>query len=578
MRADTGEPQSVFLLILRSLRTPLIVLVLAYSISVIGFVLIPGTHEDGTLWKMDFFHAFYFVSFMGSTIGFGELPYPFNGAQRLWTLFCIYATVIAWLYAIGTVISVFQNKEFVLALSRDRNQTRIRKLKDSFYLLCGYGEAGHVVFQLLGEVGLRSVIVDRNPKVIDAIPLDSTPLPAIAICADGADPEDLTRSGLTHRKCKGIISIIGNDQENLKIAISSKLLNPKLPVIGRVANDDTANNMRSFGTDHIINPFRTFAWHFGLSFSNPDLNLLNSWLSQTDRQILKSVINPPMGHWIVCGYGRFGIAVTHILEKNGNTVTVIDNNQEAIVHRENSILGRGTEANTLIQGNIINSVGIVAGTDNDSNNLSILITAKDLVKDLFTVGRQNKNRNLPLFDAVKLNVAFNQNVFIGNQIVALLTTPLTNRFLKLAEQENVNWATDMVSRIREILDVHAPSVWDITLDKKQAPSFTSVTKNSHPLLLKHLCLSPHDRKSHLPCVPLLVKRGEDIIMNPEESMTLTMHDQVLFCGQHKAMQSMHAILSFRSLLSYVQTGRHRSVNPVWNWISTTLRSSTLRKQ
>ena len=86
-------------ILLRRLRLPLTILIGVYAVSVLGFVLIPGVDDQGQIWRMDFFHAFYFVSFMGSTIGFGEIPYPFTGAQRMWTLVCIYATVIAWLYA-----------------------------------------------------------------------------------------------------------------------------------------------------------------------------------------------------------------------------------------------------------------------------------------------------------------------------------------------------------------------------------------------------------------------------------------------------------------------------------------------
>ncbi len=563
----TGEPQSIFLLVLRSLRTPLIVLVLSYSISIIGFVIIPGSHADGSIWRMDFFHAFYFVSYMGSTIGFGELPYPFNGAQRLWTLLCIYATVISWLYAIGTLIAVFQNKEFMLALSRDRNQSRIRKIKEPFYLLCGYGEAGRVVFRHLGEVGLLCVIVDRDSKVVDAIPLDNNPLQAIAICADGADPEDLKRSGLTHHQCQGIISVIGSDQENLKIAISSKLLNPKLPVIGRVTNNDTANNMRSFGTDNIINPFRTFAWHFGLAFSNPDLHLLNSWLSQTDQQPLKTAIEPPLGHWVVCGYGRFGAAVTRVLKKNGNTVTVIDTDIAVIPKEENCIHGRGTEANTLTEAGIHASVGIIAGTDNDSNNLSILITAKDLKTDLFAVGRQNKNRNTELFDAVNVDVRFNQNALIGSQIVALLTTPLTNRFLKSAARQSSEWSSHTTDQIRTIVDDKAPSVWAITLNKKQSPAFSELSKHQEKLKLEHLLKTPYDRKCALPCVPLLLLRRDNGILNPDPEMTLMSNDQILFCGQNRAMRNMDMVLNINSLMTYVRTGKHRTVNPLWVWIN-----------
>ncbi len=41
-------------------------------------VLIPGMDDDGKVYHLSFFDAFYFVSYMASTIGFGEAPYTFT--------------------------------------------------------------------------------------------------------------------------------------------------------------------------------------------------------------------------------------------------------------------------------------------------------------------------------------------------------------------------------------------------------------------------------------------------------------------------------------------------------------------
>ena len=99
--------ENIVFLIFRRMRAPLLMLVLSYSIAVLGLVLIPGKDADGNVWHMDFFHAFYFVSFMASTIGFGEIPFEFTAAQRLWVTFSIFFPVVVWLYSIGTVLVSF---------------------------------------------------------------------------------------------------------------------------------------------------------------------------------------------------------------------------------------------------------------------------------------------------------------------------------------------------------------------------------------------------------------------------------------------------------------------------------------
>ena len=43
-----------FRTIVRRLRTPLLVLLVVYSISIIGYMLIPGVDDQGQPWKMSF--------------------------------------------------------------------------------------------------------------------------------------------------------------------------------------------------------------------------------------------------------------------------------------------------------------------------------------------------------------------------------------------------------------------------------------------------------------------------------------------------------------------------------------------
>ena len=58
----------VLFLILRRMRAPLLALSLVYSVATLGLTIIPGMDDQGNPWHMDFFHAFYFVSFMGKTM------------------------------------------------------------------------------------------------------------------------------------------------------------------------------------------------------------------------------------------------------------------------------------------------------------------------------------------------------------------------------------------------------------------------------------------------------------------------------------------------------------------------------
>src|SRR5688572_20609177 len=87
------QASATIFLILRRMRAPLITLIVIFAVSVLGLTLVPGEDQAGEPGRMSFLDAFYFMSYTATTIGFGELPYTFTDAQRLWVMVCIYLTV-----------------------------------------------------------------------------------------------------------------------------------------------------------------------------------------------------------------------------------------------------------------------------------------------------------------------------------------------------------------------------------------------------------------------------------------------------------------------------------------------------
>ncbi|MFC1665626.1 potassium channel family protein, partial [Pseudomonadota bacterium] len=369
--------QNIIFLVLRRMRLPLIVLVCTYAFSVLGFVLIPGIDDQGNPWRMGFFHAFYFVSYMGSTIGFGELPYAFTDGQRLWTTFTIYASVISWLYAIGSMLSLIQEPAFRQAFTRNAFTRSVRRISEPFYLVCGYGDTGSLLVRALADKGLRSSVVDIDQERINGLELADMGLYVPGLCANATDTSTLLDAGLKHRHCIGVVALTNEDHVNLKVAITSRLLNPEINVFCRAESPDECANMASFGTDYIINPFDTFAEHLAMAIDSPGLNLLHNWLTNVPQSQLEDPVFPPRGNWLVCGYGRFGKSIHHALFEAGIHTTIIEARRDMTNPPPGTVTGRGTEASTLHDAGIKDAVGIIAGTEDDANNLSIVMTASE---------------------------------------------------------------------------------------------------------------------------------------------------------------------------------------------------------
>ena len=250
---------SLIFILLRRIRLPLFILISIYACSILGFTLIPGRDDQGNVWNMSFFHAFYFVSFMGSTIGFGEIPYEFTNAQRMWAIFTIYFSVISWIYSIGAVLATLQDSAFKRVVREHNFSRKVKHLKRPFYLICGYGDTGSLLAHEMSLSDIQSVVIDLKQDRIDVLEIEEQDMIIPAFCANAGYPESLELAGLKHPFCKGVVALTDEDQVNLKIAITSKLLNPELLVICRAESHETETNMASFRTNYIINPFERFA-------------------------------------------------------------------------------------------------------------------------------------------------------------------------------------------------------------------------------------------------------------------------------------------------------------------------------
>ncbi|HAY11451.1 MAG TPA: potassium channel protein, partial [Thauera sp.] len=206
LNAPLARHHSVFFMIMRRLRAPLILLIVIVSISVLGLTLTPGVDDEGRTHYLSFFHAFYFISYTATTIGFGEIPYAFSDQQRLWVLFCIYMSVIGWAYTLGSVFNLLSDRSLRQAISMQRFVRAVRRLREPFYLVAGYGETGRLICQALDRKGVRAVVLEIDDNKVGEIDLHSYALDVPAICADAGNPETLKYAGLTHPHCAGVVA------------------------------------------------------------------------------------------------------------------------------------------------------------------------------------------------------------------------------------------------------------------------------------------------------------------------------------------------------------------------------------
>lgn len=545
----------------------MILLIIVYAVSILGFVQIPGMDHEGNPWQMGFFHAFYFVSFMSTTIGFGEIPYPFTDAQRFWALICLYATVVSWIYSVGAVLSVFRDDAFIRIMKRNRFQKQVKRIAEPFYLICGYGETGLLVLNKLAERNIHAVIVDVQQNRIDALEVDNLGYKVPSLCGDASRPDVLQDAGLKHNYCIGVLAITNNDHANLAISIASKLIMPNRPVISRTESRDYAANLDSFGTDHIVDPFEAFSNYLTMAICSPYHHALYDWLTNPEHRALSEPAQSPKGRWIICGFGRFGKALRQQFIKNHIEATIIEPDPKATQAPDDIVIGIGTEAVTLCEAHVEGAVGIVAGTADDANNLSIIMTAKELNPTLYTVARQNEQANEDIFDAAEIDIIMKPSVMMSNHIMSLIKAPLLINFLKKIQQEETTWVKQILTQLEDVIGNQSLDSWSVTVSPWETEGIAEIMGQQKDYLLKHLVTDPDDRTIHLPVVPLLLHHDDQYILAPPLNHKLKMGDSILFSGHYQASRKMRWATNDITTIHYILNGINGLESPLWRWLT-----------
>ncbi|NMG14707.1 potassium channel family protein [Aromatoleum bremense] len=559
---------SIIFLIMRRLRAPLILLISILAVSVLGLTLAPGVDDEGKVHYLSFFHALYFMSYTATTIGFGEIPYAFSDQQRLWVTLCIYLSVIGWAYSVGTVFALLADRSLQLAIRTHRFLRAVKRLREPFYLVCGYGETGRLICSALDQLGYRAVVVECDEVKAGEIDLHSYRADVPTMCADARNPDLLQFAGLTHPYCIGVIALTNDDSANLAIAIAARLLAPKIPALCRAETPETAANMASFGTRYIINPFEKFAEYLSLALHAPAAWHLLTWLTGLPGTTVERERDPPPGGWIVCGHGRFGRVLVQAMEQESAvSITIIDREPSDDPHHR-WVQGDGTGAAALEQAGVREAAGIIAGTGNDVDNLSIAVTARELNPALFVILRQNHYANHSLFEAYDSDVDVVPSEIIAHECLAILTTPLLVPFLNEVKRRDEPWCAALLDRLTGRFGWQVPSVWSERISFTQAPALHHKLMHGATIALREILRAPSNRDDELACEVLYLHRDDDDhFLLPDPDTEIRAGDELLLVGRQEARHEFDLTLSNEHALTYVLSGRDLPGGWLWEKFS-----------
>lgn len=563
--AATSELDRVTMVVLRHIRRPVFVLIIVYAIGITGMALIPGKDADGNVEYMSLFHAFYFFTYTATTTGFGEIPNAFTDAQRLWTIFCLYMGVISWLYTISSIWHLVQNPHFLLALNEHQFANTVKRIKHPFFIICGFGDTGSLLARGLSENWFGAVVLDTDPERIKALALRDYHVEMPGLCADPAIPKHLVDAGVEMDNCKAIVVLTMDEEVNLKISVMARFLNPDLPILCRSTSARHSEHLSTLGKVTVINPFEIFAQLLSMSITAPRLHNLNSSLVRTKGIKLGEPLDVPTGEWILCGYGRMGRWLHKYFVNHGIRPVIIDPDAGEVAGASKVIHGHAN-LNSLREAGIEHCAGIVAGTDHDHDNLSILMSVRALRPGAFTIMRQNSHENQIAFDAANAGLILQSSLTTARRILKHLISPQIQILIDYLRDQGEEVTKQVVDQLKVAVGENQPHLWRSNLCASEASAVIEYLNSRSTLTLGELIRNPYDLSASLSCMALTIQRDDLRIMLPTNDETLQLGDEILFCGTEHSESLLSATMNNEYTLQYLISGIDPPRGYVFSWL------------
>ncbi len=210
------------------------------------------------------------------------------------------------------------------------------------------------------------------------------------------------------------------------------------------------------------------------------------------RRRMEKAIRTLSGHYIICGFGRVGRNVAHELLNTRRPFVAIDSDEEQLTSQQEHmpdllhLYGDASDDDLLLAADIEDAAGVFAVTGDDSLNLMIVITARQLNPKVRIVARCHEIRNVQKMKKAGADMVISPDFSGGMRIASSMLRPHVVTFLDemLRSEHRV--------RLEEM-----------------------------PIRAEHAGLAIGDIKRRCPsCVVVAVRLEQDFVFNPADDLRL----------------------------------------------------------
>ncbi len=236
------------------------------------------------------------------------------------------------------------------------------------------------------------------------------------------------------------------------------------------------------------------------------------------RRKLDRQINRLNGHYIVCGYGRMGRALTHFLIQKYLDVVVIEQKDARVpIMNEDGVLyllGPANDENMLMRAGITRARGIMTVVGSDADNVFMVLLARELNPDIFIVSRAILNSAKRTLRAAGANKIVSPYDLGARRMAHAVLRPTVIEFLEMA------FADDSA---------------DIEVEELQI-------KATSPLIDK--CLLDSNIRRDFNVIIITIKKADGrMVFNPAAETCLEANDTLVVVGVAASIQKLERVLA-----------------------------------
>ena len=216
-----------------------------------GLILIIGLFIYGVvgsyiIMDLNLIDSIYYAIITMATVGYGDYT-PKTGIQKIFATTLALAGVALLAYVFNIILTNFQEK--MSKYSKGAKKLKAIEVMEDYYIICGFGRVGKVVFDELNNRHQNIIIIDKNKDVCDSIEESNN----VIVLNEDAIEDDLVAK-LAGEKCRSVIICTGDDVNNLFIVMTVRETNPDAWIVSRASKLDNIKRLKKAGADKIVSP------------------------------------------------------------------------------------------------------------------------------------------------------------------------------------------------------------------------------------------------------------------------------------------------------------------------------------